>query len=41
MLAFQDLYCKYMPRTAMPTIAYKRRFEPEVVPASAERLNRP
>ena len=40
-LAFQDLYCKYMPRTAMPAIAYNRRLEPEVAPVSAERLNRP
>ena len=41
LLAFHDLYCKYMPRIAIPIVAYRMRFEPLDVPASAERLNNP
>ena len=37
-LAFHDLY---MPRIAMPAIAYRSKFEPLAVPASADRLNNP
>ena len=40
-LIFHDLYCKYMPRIAMPAITYRSKFEPLAVPASAERLNNP
>ena len=40
-LAFHDLYCKYMPRIAIPIMEYRMMFEPLDVPASAERLNRP
>ena len=40
-LAFHDLYCKYMPRIAMPAIAYRSKFELLAVPASADRLNNP
>ena len=40
LLALHDLYCKYMPRIAMPAIMYRSRFEPLAVPA-AERLNNP
>ena len=38
-LAFHDLYCKYMPRIAIPIMAYRMRLKPLDVPASAERLN--
>ena len=31
-LAFHDLYCKYMPRIAMPAITYRSKFEPLAVP---------
>ena len=41
LLALHDLYCKYMPRIAMPVMAYRIMFEPLDVPASAERLNNP
>ena len=39
--AFQDLYCRYMPRIAMPIVMYSRRFEPWDIPASADRLIKP
>ena len=38
-LAFHNLYCKYMPRIAMPAIVYRSKFKPLAVQASAERLN--